>query len=137
MEKTLSIIKPDAIQKKVIGKIITHLEENSFKIIAFKMVHLTEDQAKKFYEVHKEKPFYNDLVKFMSSAPIIAMCLEGENAISKLRELMGITDSKKAIKGTIRNVYGTDIQRNAIHGSDRLETAQKEIKFFFPNLNLS
>lgn len=131
MQQTLSIIKPDAVKKDVIGKIISRFETNNLRIAAIKKIQLSEIEAKKFYEVHKERPFYNDLVKFMISGPIVVMVLEGENAVLKNRELMGATDPKKAEKGTIRADFAHSIDANAVHGSDSEENALVEISFFF------
>jgi len=131
MEKTLSIIKPDAVAKNVIGKIITRFEDNGLKIAAMKKIKLTKEDAGKFYEVHKERPFYNDLCEYMSSGPVVVMVLEGENAVAKNRELMGATNPKEAKPGTIRADFAESIEANAVHGSDSLENANKEIAFFF------
>src|SRR5512141_2867894 len=137
VERTLSIIKPDAVAKNVIGKIYSRFETNGLKIIAARMLHLSRAEAEGFYAVHKGRPFFEDLVKFMTSGPCIVQVLEGENAIAKNRELMGATDSKKAAPGTIRALYGTDIERNAAHGSDAPETAKYEIGFFFSGAELA
>lgn len=131
MEQTLSIIKPDAVKKGVIGKIISRFEANGLRIAAAKKLELSTSDAKRFYEVHKDRPFYNDLVEFMTSGPVVAMVLEGENAVLKNRELMGATDPKKAEKGTIRADFAESIDANAVHGSDSLENAKNEIAFFF------
>jgi len=136
MQRTLGIIKPDAVGKNVIGKIISIIEENGIKIKAMKMVKLTEEQAKGFYYVHKDKPFFNDLIKFMTSGPVVLMLLEGENVIEKWRKLMGATDPAKADEGTIRKLYGTDIEKNAVHGSDAIDTADYETKYFFNALEI-
>jgi nucleoside-diphosphate kinase len=136
MQRTLSIIKPDVVEKNQAGEIISVFENNKFKIIAMKKVWLSEDQAKKFYYVHKEKKFYNDLVNFMTSGPCIVMVLEKKNAITENRRIMGSTNPKEAEPGTIRKIYGTDIERNAVHGSDAPETAKNEIAFFFSNYEL-
>ena len=133
-EKTLTIVKPDAVSAGNMGKIIAHLERAGFSVAAMKKITLSEAQAKAFYAVHSERPFYNDLVAFMTSGPVAPMVLERENAIAKLREVMGATDSRQAAEGTIRNLYGTDIERNAIHGSDAPETAAAERAFFFSRL---
>ncbi|MBM3194016.1 MAG: nucleoside-diphosphate kinase [Chlamydiae bacterium] len=132
MEKTLSIIKPDAVKKNVIGKILTRFEDAGLKVIAAKMVHLSMAEAKEFYKIHAERPFYNDLVAFMISGPVFVSVLEGENAVQKNRDLMGATDPKKADAGTIRKDFADSIDANAVHGSDSLENAQTEISFFFP-----
>ena len=133
-EKTISIIKPDAVQKNVIGKILTRFEDAGLKIAATKMMQLDAKIAGDFYAVHKERPFYNDLVTYMSSAPVVVTVLEGEGAVAKNRELMGATDPKEAAAGTIRSDFAESIDANAVHGSDSLENAQKEISFFFPEL---
>ncbi|EDM24516.1 nucleoside-diphosphate kinase [Caminibacter mediatlanticus] len=131
MEQTLSIIKPDAVAKNVIGKIIDRFESNGLRIAAMKKIKLTKEDAAKFYEVHKERPFFNDLCEYMSSGPVVVMVLEGENAVAKNRELMGATDPKEAKPGTIRADFAESIEANAVHGSDSLENAKKEIAFFF------
>ena len=131
MERTLSIIKPDAVEKNVIGKIIDRFETNGLRIAAMKKIKLSKEDAAKFYEVHKERPFFNDLVEYMTSGPVVVMVLEGENAVAKNRELMGATDPKEAAAGTIRADFAKSIEANAVHGSDSLENAQKEIAFFF------
>lgn len=134
IEQTLSIIKPDAIGKNHIGEIIARFEKSGLRIIAARMLHLTKDQAQKFYDVHKERPFYNDLVSFMITGPVMVMVLEGDNAVLKNRDIMGATDPKKAAPGTIRASFATSIDENAIHGSDSTENAKTEINFFFkPN----
>jgi nucleoside-diphosphate kinase len=135
-ERTLSIIKPDAVAKNVIGKIYSRFETNGLKIVASRMVWLSEQDAGGFYAVHKERPFFKDLVKFMSSGPVMIQVLEGESAIAKNRELMGATDPKKAEAGTIRADFATSIDANAVHGSDAAETAAVEIAYFFPALNV-
>lgn len=131
MEQTLSIIKPDATKKGVIGKIIDRFESNGFRIAAAKKVQLSVEDAKKFYEVHAQRPFYNDLVEFMTSGPVVVMVLEGQNAVLKNRELMGATNPKEAAPGTIRADFAESIDANAVHGSDSLENAKIEIAFFF------
>ena len=131
MQRTLSIIKPDAVAKNVIGKIIDRFESNGLRIAAMKKIKLTKEDAAKFYEVHKERPFFNDLVEYMTSGPVVVMVLEGENAVAKNRELMGATNPKEAAPGTIRADFAESIEANAVHGSDSLENAQKEIRFFF------
>ncbi|GAX87099.1 nucleoside-diphosphate kinase [Lebetimonas natsushimae] len=131
MEQTLSIIKPDAVAKNVIGKIIDRFESNGLRIAAMKKIKLTKEDAAKFYEVHKERPFFNDLCEYMSSGPVVVMVLEGENAVKKNRELMGATNPKEAAPGTIRADFAESIEANAVHGSDSLENAKKEITFFF------
>ncbi len=136
LERTLAIIKPDAVASKNAGKIIDMLESNGFSIIGMKKVHLTKEQAKKFYIVHKERPFYDSLTTFMSEGPIIVMVLEKENAIEDYRKLMGATNPEEAETGTIRKLFGTNIERNAVHGSDSKESASFEIPFFFNELEL-
>ena len=131
MEKTLSIIKPDAVKKGVIGKIIDRFESNGLRISAMKKIQLDEKTAGEFYEVHKERPFFGELVEFMTSGPVVVMALEGEGAVLKNRDLMGATDPKEAKKGTIRADFAESIDANAVHGSDSLENADREIKFFF------
>ena len=131
LEQTLSIIKPDAVGQNQIGNIIEYFERDGLSIIAAKMAHLTKEQAKAFYAVHKERPFYQELVDFMTSGPILIMVLEGDNAIAKNRQIMGATDPSKADPGTIRADFATSIGCNPIHGSDSAETAKVEIAFFF------
>lgn len=134
LEQTLSIIKPDAVGQNQIGNIIEYFEKNGLSVIAAKMVHLSPEQAKGFYAIHKERPFYKDLVEFMTSGPVLVMVLQGENAIQRNREIMGATDPSKAAPGTIRADFATSVQNNAIHGSDSPKTAETEIAFFFkPN----
>ena len=136
IERTLSIIKPDAVAKNVIGKIYSRFEVNGLKIIAAKMAWLSTEEAGKFYAVHKERPFFSDLVKFMTSGPVMIQVLEGESAIAKNRDLMGATDPKKAEAGTIRADFADSIDANAVHGSDAPDTAKVEIAFFFPEMNV-
>ena len=136
VERTLSIIKPDAVAKNDIGQINTRFESNGLKIVASKMKWLSRQEAEAFYAVHKERPFFKDLVDFMVSGPVQVQVLEGENAIMKNRELMGATDPKKAAKGTIRADFAQSIDANAVHGSDSPETAAVEIAFFFPQMNV-
>ena len=136
IERTLSIIKPDAVAKNVIGKIYSRFETNGLKIVAAKMAWLSPQEAGEFYAVHKERPFYKDLVAFMISGPVMIQVLEGEDAIAKNRELMGATDPKKAEHGTIRADFATSIDANAVHGSDGPETARAEIGFFFPAMSV-
>lgn len=130
-EKTLSIIKPDAVAKNVIGEIISRFEKNGLRVVAAKMMHLTQTQAEQFYAVHQARPFFSGLVNFMSSGPVFIQVLEGENAIAKNREIMGATNPKEAAPGTIRADFAESIDHNAVHGSDAVETAQQEIAFFF------
>jgi nucleoside-diphosphate kinase len=132
-EQTLSIIKPDAVKKNVIGKIISRFEDAGLRVVAARMTHLSRKEAEGFYAVHRERPFFKDLVEFMISGPVLIQVLEGDNAIAKNRELMGATDPKKAAKGTIRADFADSIDANAVHGSDGPETARKEIAYFFPN----
>jgi nucleoside-diphosphate kinase len=136
VERTLSIIKPDAVAKNVIGQIYTRFENAGLKIIAARMVHLSRQEAEGFYAVHRERPFFKDLVDFMVSGPVMVQVLEGESAIAKNRDLMGATDPKKADKGTIRADFADSIDANAVHGSDAAETAKVEIAYFFPELNI-
>jgi len=136
VERTLSIIKPDAVAKNVIGDIIRRFEENGLSVIAARMVHMSAMQAGRFYAVHAERPFYSDLCTYMSSGPILAMVLEGKNAVNLNRELMGATDPKQAEAGTIRADHADSIEANAVHGSDSLENAATEIAFFFGALDL-
>jgi nucleoside-diphosphate kinase len=134
LEQTLSIIKPDAVGQNMIGNIIEYFEREGLNVVAAKMLHLSEDQAKAFYAVHKERPFYKELVTFMISGPVMVMVLEGENAVSRNREIMGATDPSKAAPGTVRADFATSIERNAVHGSDSAKTAKEEVAFFFkPN----
>ena len=130
-EQTLSIIKPDAVAKNVIGKIYSRFEENGLKIVQAKMAHLSKEDAEGFYAVHKERPFFNDLVTFMTSGPVMIQVLEGDNAVLKNRELMGATNPKEAAPGTIRADFAESIDANAVHGSDSLENAKIEIEYFF------
>lgn len=136
IERTLSIIKPDAVAKNVIGQIYSRFESNNLKIVASKMKWLSRQEAEAFYAVHRERPFFKDLVDFMVSGPVQIQVLEGENAIMKNRELMGATDPKKAAKGTIRSDFAQSIDANAVHGSDSPETAAVEIAFFFPQMDI-
>ena len=136
VERTLSIIKPDAVGKNVIGKIYSRFESNGLKIIAAKMKWLSKHEAEGFYAVHKERPFFNDLVAFMISGPVMIQALEGEGAILKNRELMGATDPKKAEAGTIRADFAQSIDANAVHGSDGPDTARAEVAYFFPEMEV-
>ena len=131
VERTLSIIKPDAVAKNIIGKIYSRFEGNGLKIVAAKMKHLTREEAEGFYAVHKERPFFADLVKFMTSGPVMVQVLEGENAVAKNRELMGATNPKEAAPGTIRADFASSIDANAVHGSDSLANAAIEVAYFF------
>jgi len=132
IERTLSIIKPDAVKKNAIGQILARFEAAGLRIVAARMMHLSRAEAEGFYAVHRSRPFFADLVEFMTSGPVLVQVLEGEDAIAKNRELMGATDPKKAAKGTIRADFADSIDANAVHGSDGPETARKEIAFFFP-----
>ena len=136
VERTLSIIKPDAVAKNVIGQIYTRFESAGLKVIAARMLHLSRADAEGFYAVHRQRPFFNDLVNFMISGPVMIQVLEGASAIQKNRDLMGATDPKKAAKGTIRADFADSIDANAVHGSDAPETAAVEIAYFFPTLNI-
>ena len=131
IERTFSIIKPDATKRNLTGKIIDRFESNGLRIIASKRIHMTREQAGEFYGVHKERPFYSDLVDFMISGPVVVQVLEGENAIAKNREIMGATNPAEADEGTIRKDFAESIDANSVHGSDAPETAAEEIKFFF------
>ena len=137
IERTFGIVKPDAVGKNAIGGVIDTIEKGGLKIVGLRQVRMSEAQARAFYAVHKDRPFFNDLVKFMTSGPAVVMAIEGENAIARYREVMGPTDSKKAPAGTIRNKYGTDIEKNAVHGSDGPDTARAELAFFFAGLDLA
>lgn len=136
MERTLAIIKPEILKKGLAGKIISRIEDEGIKIIALKMVRLTKEQAGRFYYVHRGKFFYEELTEYMSSGPIIVMVLSGENVIERWRSIMGATDPAKAEEGTIRKLYGTNIQNNAVHGSDSHESASFEIGFFFSEMEI-
>ena len=136
IERTLSIIKPDAVAKNVIGQIYSRFEGAGLKVIAARMMHLSREQAGAFYAVHRERPFFKDLVEFMTSGPVMIQVLEGENAIQKNRDLMGATDPKKAAPGTIRADFADSIDANAVHGSDGAETARAEVAFFFAALDV-
>ena len=136
VERTLSIIKPDAVAKNVIGKIYSRFETNGLTVVAAKMKHLSRQEAEGFYAVHRERPFFKDLVEFMISGPVMVQLLEGEGAIAKNRDLMGATDPKKAAAGTIRADFADSIDANAVHGSDAPETAAVEVAFFFPGMNV-
>jgi nucleoside-diphosphate kinase len=136
VERTLSIIKPDAVAKNVIGQIYSRFESAGLKVVAAKMLHLSRAEAEGFYAVHRQRPFFNDLVNFMISGPVMIQALEGASAIQKNRDLMGATDPKKAAKGTIRADFADSIDANAVHGSDAPETAAVEIAYFFPTLNI-
>ncbi|MES9990684.1 MAG: nucleoside-diphosphate kinase [Candidatus Thiodiazotropha sp.] len=132
IEQTFSIIKPDAVAKNIIGKIYSRFEDAGLRIVASRMLHLSREQAGEFYAVHKERPFYNDLVDFMTSGPVMVQVLEGENAIARNREVMGATNPQEAAPGTIRADFAQTVDENAVHGSDGPDTAKVEINFFFP-----
>jgi nucleoside-diphosphate kinase len=131
LEQTLSIIKPDAVGQNMIGNIIEYFERDGLSVVAAKMMHMSAEQAKAFYAVHKERPFYMELVEFMTSGPVLVMVLEGESAVARNRQIMGATDPSKAVPGTVRADFATSIERNAVHGSDSEKTAGEEIDFFF------
>ena len=130
-ERTFSIIKPDATERNITGKVISCLEEGGLRVVAQRRIHMSQKQAEGFYAVHKDRPFFKDLVKFMTSGPVVVQVLEGENAIARNREIMGATNPANAAPGTIRKLYAESIERNTVHGSDAPETAREEIKFFF------
>src|SRR5436190_9102991 len=136
IERTFGIVKPDAVAKNAIGGVVDMIEKAGLKLLALRLTRLTEGQARAFYAVHKERPFFPDLVKFMTSGPCVVMAIEGENAVARYREVMGPTDATKAPEGTIRGQFGTNIERNAVHGSDAPETARTEIGFFFTPADL-
>ena len=136
IQQTLSIIKPDATKRNLIGSIVSKLESSGLKIIAQKKIQLTELQAKQFYKVHEERPFYNDLVKFMISGPVVVQVLEGENAVIKNRQVMGATNPDEAEEGTIRKEFAESLEANSVHGSDSIENAYQEISFFFSQIEL-
>lgn len=136
MERTLAILKPDSVEAGSAGKMIAQLQSEGFKVLGIKMLRLTETQARAFYEVHKERPFYGSLVEFMTSGPVMPIALERENAVTHLREVMGATDVAKAAPGTLRNLFGTSIERNAVHGSDSPDNAAIELSFFFSRAEL-
>ena len=131
MQRTFSIIKPDATKRNITGSINKIIEENNLRIIAQKRIHLSNEQAEKFYDVHKEKPFFKDLIEYMTSEPVIVQVIEGDNAITKYREVMGATNPENADEGTIRKIHALNVQENSVHGSDSEENAIKEIEFFF------
>ena len=131
LEQTLSIIKPDAVERNLDGEIKSFFEKNNLKIIKIKKVKISKEEASEFYKVHQTKPFYGELCNYLSSGPIVVMILEGENVVSKNRQLMGVTDPKKAEDGTLRKMYGLSIDKNSVHGSDSVENAKVEINFFF------
>jgi nucleoside-diphosphate kinase len=136
IERTLSIIKPDGVEKGVIGKVIARFEEKGLKPIAIRLTQLSKADAEGFYAVHKARPFFADLVKFMTSGPVVLMVLEGEGAVAKNREIMGATDPAKAAPGTLRKDFATNIEKNTVHGSDSLENAKVEVSYFFPEVQI-
>ena len=136
MARTLSIIKPDAVKRGIIGEVVKRLEQNQLNIVAMKMIHMTKDQAKGFYAVHRERPFFENLTDFMISGPVVVMVLEGDNVIARYRELMGATNFEEAAEGTIRREFATDIEKNVVHGSDAPETAAFEISYFFNSFEI-
>ena len=131
LERTFSIVKPDATKRNITGKVVAMLEEGGLRVVASKRIHMTKEQAEGFYGVHRERPFFNDLVAFMTSGPVVVQVLEGENAIARNREIMGATNPAEAADGTIRKEFAESIEANSVHGSDAPETAAEEIKFFF------
>jgi nucleoside-diphosphate kinase len=137
MERTLSIIKPDGVSRGLIGEVISRFEKKNIKIVAMKMIHMTKTEAQGFYAVHKERPFFGSLTDFMSSGPVVVMALEGENVISKNRELMGATNYKEAAPGTIRADFATEIEKNIVHGSDSPQSAAYEIGYFFNSFEIA
>ncbi len=136
VERTLAIVKPNAVARNLAGAIVKQIEDGGLRVLALRMLRLTEAQARAFYEVHRERPFYGPLVEFMTSGPVVVAALEGEDAIQRWRELMGATDPAKAAPGTVRALYGENVQRNAVHGSDAPATAAQELAFFFPRCDL-
>ncbi len=136
VERTLSMIKPDGVKRDIIGEVLSFFEKGGLKIVAMKMLHLTKKQAEEFYIVHKDKPFYDELTTYMSSGPIVALVLEGENAIARCREIMGATDPAEAAEGTIRKTFALSKGENTVHGSDSPESAAREIAFFFSELEI-
>ncbi|MBL8199394.1 MAG: nucleoside-diphosphate kinase [Chromatiales bacterium] len=136
IERTLSIIKPDGVQKNLIGEVYRRFEQAGLRIVAARMLHLTTAQAEAFYAVHRERPFYKDLVRYMTTGPVVAQVLEGENAVEAHRKIMGATDPKKADPGTIRRDFAASIEENVVHGSDAVETARQEIGFFFAQADI-
>ena len=137
MERTLSIVKPDGVKKGLIGEVIKRFEKNDLKVIGLKMVKMSKREAEEFYVVHREKSFFKSLTRFMSSGPVVVMVLEGDNAIQRLRNLMGATDPQEAAEGTLRRQFGSNIERNVVHGSDAPDTAAFEIGYFFHDLEIA
>ncbi len=136
IERTLSIIKPDGVEKAIIGRVVSRFEASGLKPVAMKMKLLSKTDAEGFYAVHRARPFFADLVKFMTSGPVVLMVLEGENAVARNRDIMGATDPKKAADGTIRKEFATDIEKNTVHGSDSAENARTEVAYFFPEIEV-
>ncbi len=136
IERTLSIIKPDGVEKGIIGRVVSRFETSGLKPVAMKMKLLSKTEAEGFYAVHKARPFFGDLVKFMTSGPVVLMVLEGEGAVAKNRDIMGATDPKKAAEGTLRKDFATDIEKNTVHGSDSVENAKIEVAYFFPEIEV-
>ena len=136
LERTFSIVKPDATARNITGKVVAKLEEGGLRVVAQKRIHMSREQAEGFYAVHKERPFFDDLVAFMTSGPVVVQVLEGENAIARNREIMGATNPEEAAAGTIRKEFAENIERNSVHGSDAPETAAQEIKFFFTDAEI-
>jgi len=137
MERTLSIVKPDAVEQNLTGAILEKIEGSGLQVIALRMLHLSQKQAEDFYAVHRERPFYKSLVEFMTSGAVVVSALQGDNAIQRYRDLMGATNPEEAAEGTIRKLYASNIERNAVHGSDAPETARQELAFFFRDLDLA
>jgi nucleoside-diphosphate kinase len=137
IERTFGIVKPDAVEKGAVGGVVDMIEKAGLKIVGLRMLRMSDAQARAFYAVHKERPFFGDLVKFMTSGPCVVMAIDGEEAVRRYREVMGPTDSTKAPAGTIRSRFGTNIERNAVHGSDGPDTAKAEVAFFFAGLDLA
>jgi nucleoside-diphosphate kinase len=136
MSRTLAIIKPDAVANRHTGKIVAHLQDAGFRVVGMKLIRMSREQAGEFYDVHRERPFYGELVEFMSSGPVVVMALEGDDAVTKYREVIGATDPAEAAEGTIRKLYAENKGRNAVHGSDSDENAAREIEFFFDESEL-
>jgi nucleoside-diphosphate kinase len=136
MERTLSIIKPDAVKRGLIGEVVKRLEQNQLNIVAMKMIQMTKNQAQGFYAVHRERPFFESLTNFMTSAPVVVMVLEGDNVIARYRELMGATNFEEAAEGTLRREFASDIEKNVVHGSDAPDTAAFEISYFFNSFEI-
>jgi nucleoside-diphosphate kinase len=137
VERTLCIVKPDAVEKRKAGAILAHIEEGGFRVLAMRMTHLTRPEAEGFYEVHRQRPFFGELVQFMTRSPVVVAVLERDNAVVAWRDLMGATDPAKAAEGTIRKLFGSNVGENATHGSDSLENAKREIAYFFPGAEVS